>query len=138
MPKKDKKGKNGDSRSTLVKEPRALLIKDGDEYEYGLVTKKLGNGRFTVRLNITNKEVIGRLCGKFRGGKNKKTNQVDVDNVVLVGLREYQNDTVDIVYVYNPDEVRTLKKDGQYLEENGARETGVEKDDEVAFDFNSI
>ncbi len=129
MPKKPNK-------NTTVKEARSLLIKT-DDHEYGVVSKKLGNGRFLIKLNLTNKEVVGRLCGKFRVKSQKKNNWVDVDTVVLVGLRDFQDDVVDIVHVYTPEEVRTLKRDGEYLEETGTREN-KEVEDDVGFDFNSI
>jgi translation initiation factor 1A len=117
---------------------RSLILKTYD-HEYGVVTKKLGNGRFSVRLNITNKEVNARVCGKFRTKKGKKNNWVEVDTVVLVGLRDFQDDIVDIVHVYTPEEVRQLKKEGEYLVDNGGREgdTTTENDD-IGFDFNSI
>lgn len=129
MPKKPNK-------NVPIKEARSLLIKT-DDHEYGVVSKKLGNGRFLIKLNLTNKEVVGRLCGKFRVKSQKKNNWVDIDTVVLVGLRDFQDDVVDIVHVYTPEEVRTLKRDGEYLEETGTREN-KEVEDDVGFDFNSI
>lgn len=121
------------------KEQRALL-KKSDDTEYGLVTKKLGGGRFTVRLNMQNKEVIGRLCGKFRKGAKKATNWVNIDTVVLVGLRDFQDNTVDIVYVYDSGEVRQLRKLGEFVEESVRPETdGLDiPDEDTAFDFDEI
>jgi translation initiation factor 1A len=117
---------------------RSLILKTSD-HEYGVITKKLGNGRFAVKLNITNKEVNARVCGKFRHRKAKKANWVDIDSVVLVGLREFQDDIVDIVHVYTPEEVRQLKRDGEYITETGTREVDDIKDNEdLGFDFNSI
>ena len=90
------------------KTQRTLLLKD-DYTEYGLVTKKLGNGRFSLALHMQNKEVIGRLCGKFRKGAAKFNNWVDVGSVVLVGIRDFQDNTVDIINVYDDREIRQLK-----------------------------
>lgn len=116
---------------------RTLVIKSED-HEYGLVTKKLGNGRFGIKLNISNKEVIGRICGKFRHRKTKKNNWIDIDSVVLVGLRDYQNNIVDIVHVYTPDEVRILKKEGEFFSDEKSRKDDIEQNIDIGFDFNSI
>jgi len=95
-------------------EPRQLFLKE-DDNEYGLVTKKLGSGRFLLRLNLQTKEVIGRLCGKFRHGSAKRSNWVDVGTIVLVGLRDFQDTIVDIVHVYDDSEARTLKRQGHII-----------------------
>ncbi len=135
MPKKNKKQKNHP-----VSVVRKLVEKD-DDTEYGLVTKKLGDGRFTVRLNLQNKEVIGRLCGKFRHGGAKKSKWVDINSVVLVGLRDYQDNIVDIVNVYTSDEVRQLKKSGAFVEES-VRDDDDDQTDldppQEEFDFGEI
>jgi len=121
------------------KEQRSLVCKN-DETEYGLVTKKLGNGRFSIRLNMQNREVIGRLCGKFRHGPSKKNNWVDVDTVVLVGLRDFQDDTVDIVHVYDSTEVRQLRKSGELLDESvhPTENDSSKQFEEALFDFDEI
>lgn len=135
MPPKKNHKKNVD------KVQRALVEKD-DQTEYGLVTKKLGDGRFTVRLNMQNKEVVGRLRGKFRHGASKHTNRVDIDTVVLVGIRDYQDNIVDIIHVYDASEVRQLKKSGAFVEES-VRNTEdkddlPQDDDDGGFDFSEI
>jgi initiation factor 1A len=132
MPQKTKKNKN--SKSQNDEKQTRLMIYKTEDHEYGLVTKKLGNGRFTIKLNITNAEVIGRLCGKLR--KHRSVNNVDVDSIVLVGLRDYEDKVTDIVHVYNTEEIKILKKEGEYMEETGvSRENKIE---ETTFDFDSI
>jgi translation initiation factor 1A len=113
---------------------RSLIYKDNDT-EYGVVTKKLGNGRFTIKINVLNREVTGRLCGKFRKGAMKKNNWVDIDSVVLVGIRNFQNDIVDIVYVYESSEVRQLKKEDKLLDFNL---NDKDNQDDDVFDFAEI
>lgn len=128
---------------------RQLLLKD-DDSEYGLVTKKLGNGRFMVKLNLQNKELPCRLCGKFRKGYMKRTNEVGVDTVVLAGFRDYDEKTADIIYVYNPAEVRQLKREGRIVEDlfriaEESEETrdvrarqGNKNEDDCPFNFDEI
>lgn len=121
-------------RNTEEKVVRDLILKDTDT-EYGVVTKKLGNGRFTIRINMQNREVTGRLCGKFRKGSQKKNNWVDIDTVVLVGIREFQDDVVDIVHVYDSSEARQLKKRNELIDESISDRDINEED---VFDFTDI
>jgi translation initiation factor 1A len=132
--------KGGKKKNMPEKEQRALELK-GDDTEYGLVTKVLGNGRFYVRLNMQNREVIGKVRGKFRKGAAKKANMVGVDSVVLVGIRDFQDNTVDIIHVYDAGEIRQLKKSGAFVEESvrpkNDGDTDLPPEDDV-FDFSEI
>lgn len=120
---------------------RELVTKD-DDSEYAIVTKKLGNGRFMIRLNMRKEEMLGRLCGKFKHGKHKKNNWVDVDTMVLVGIREFQNNVVDIVHVYDYAEARQLKKMGEFIDvavnENTTDPSALLQDDDIGFDFEEL
>jgi initiation factor 1A len=99
----------------VAKTERLILTKD-DDHEYGLVTKVLGGSRFLIRLNLQETQVVGRLCGKFKKGSAKKANWVSANTWVLVGLRDYQDNAVDIVHVYTDSEVRRMKKDGTLVD----------------------
>lgn len=114
-----------------------IALKGIDE-AYGLITKKLGNGRFMVKINLQKKEIMGRICGSMRRRKNKRSNWVDVGSIVLVGMREFQNDRVDIVHVYDQAEVRELKKSGEYIEETGEYREAEEVVEDEIFDFSEI
>lgn len=136
MPKKTKsfKKSNGDEKAVRK------LAEKGDDTNYGMVTKVLGNSHFMVKLNMENKEVYARLCGKFRKGSKKRENFVNVNSVVLVGLRDFEDDKVDIIHVYKPEEVRQLKKSGQYIEESmrDADDTQAVIEEDTPFDFEEI
>lgn len=137
MPKKSKKGKN--NRNNAVPVERKMVQKSDDE-AYGLVIKKLGNGRFRVKINLGN-EVIGRLCGTMRRGRNKRKNWVEEGSVVLVGLREFQDDKVDITHVFDPSEIRELKKSGAYIEETDVLVKTIDnqpEEEDCAFNFDDI
>jgi translation initiation factor 1A len=119
---------------------RELVIKD-DDSDYAIVTKKLGNGRFMIRLNMRKDEMLGRLCGKFKHGKHKRNNWVDVDSVVLVGIREFQTNVVDIVHVYDSAEARQLKKMGEFIDvtiNENTETTAILPDDDIGFDFEEL
>ena len=121
----------------VVKTERSILTKD-DDHEYGLVTKVLGGSRFLIRLNLQETQVVGRLCGKFKKGSAKKANWVAANTWVLVGLRDYQDNAVDIVHVYNDSEVRRMKKDGTLIDieqpSEGKETTPCVEDDSWIFD----
>jgi initiation factor 1A len=139
MPKKTKSFKNNKEEKKTI---RPLQEKD-DNTEYGLVTKVLGGCRFIVKLNMQNKEVLGHLRGKFTKGVNKKDNIVEINSVVLVSIRDFDDKVVDIIHVYKPDEIRQLKKSGQFVEQSVRGETDIgddyysENNDDV-FDFTEI
>lgn len=121
----------------IVKVEKAQVFKE-DEQEYGLVTKTLGNGRFSIRLNLQNKEVIGRLRGKFRHGSSKKKNWVDVGTIVLVSLRDFEEDIVDIIYVYDDSETRRLRKNADIVFDCGRDENYEETSEQDTFEFEDI
>jgi len=120
----------------VPKVEKKLLFKE-DEQEYGLVTKTLGNGRFSIRLNLENKEVIGRLRGKFRHGSQKKKNWVDVGTVVLISVRDFEDNNVDIIHVYDDAETRILKKNGDIVFDSNREEVEDTTEDDV-FVFEDI
>ena len=136
MPKKTKsfKKSNGDEKAVRK------LAEKGDYTNYGMVTKVLGNCHFMVKLNMENREVYARLCGKFRKGSNKRENFVNLNSVVLVGLRDFEDDKVDIIHVYKPEEVRQLKKSGEYIEESmrDGDDTQAVIEEDTPFDFEEI
>lgn len=102
MPKKEKSMKNS-SRNTADKEKRALMEKDDDSQEYGFAEKALGSAFFEVRC----------IDDKIRRCKaRKKRMKVEVGNLVIVSLRNFDDKTGDIIYVYDQDEVRHLQKAG--------------------------
>ena len=60
---------------------------------------------------------------------------IKVGDLVLVSLREFEDDKGDIILKYNPDEFRDLKKQGEIpsslkLDDDGADE----EDDDVEFE----
>jgi initiation factor 1A len=135
MPKKNKSMKNSGEEKVVRQ-----LKEKGEETNYAVVTKSLGNCHFRVKLYLENKEVIARLCGKFRKGFNKKDNYVEEQSVVLVSMRDF-GDTVDIIHVYKAEEVRELRKRGEFeresIGENEEDKTNVIEDDNP-FDFEEI
>jgi translation initiation factor 1A len=108
MPKN--KGKGGKNRkrgkNEADDEKRELIFKE-DGQEYAQVTNMLGNGRLEANCIDDNNNIRKRLC-HIRGKMHKKVWIANGD-IILVGLRDYQDDKADVILKYMPDEARLLK-----------------------------
>lgn len=85
---------------------RELLFKEPGQ-EYAQVTKMLGNGHCECSCY----DGVVRL-GNIRG-KLRKRVWINMSDIILCGLRDYQDDKVDIIHKYTPDEVRNLQTMGE-------------------------
>ena len=98
----------------------------------------LGNGRVEAYC-MDGKKRLGHIRGKMR--KRVWVNQGDI---VLVSLREFQDDKCDVILKYNPDEARRLQRDGKIPETFRVNETdvagvdGVPEEDDCAFVFEEL
>ena len=122
---KHKKKKN----NTVVEIERELIFKTEDQ-EYAQVTKLLGNCRLEAQCFDGKK----RLC-HIRGTMRKKI-WIVVNDVVLVSLRDYEDNKCDIIYKYTPKEVSKLKHLGEIPDSVKLTEDLEEKnDDNLGIDF---
>jgi len=128
MPKN--KGKGGKNRRRGKNEneadKRELIFKDGDGQEYAQVSKMLGNGR----LEASCFDGVRRLC-HIRGKLRKKV-WINQGDIILIGLREYQDSKADVILKYNSDEARNLKTYGELPDSAKINETvnfGDDKED---------
>merc|ERR1712232_466419 len=107
MPKnKGKGGKNrrrGKNENDQIK--RELELKEEGQ-EYAQVTKIVGQSRAQCKC-FDGKE---RLC-HIRGKMRKKV-WIGVGDIVLLGLRDFQDEKADIIHKYKPEEARRLKAQG--------------------------
>lgn len=136
MPKN--KGKGGKNRrrgkSDSEGEKRELTVKEEDQ-EYGQVLKMLGNNRLEAYCF----DGIKRLC-HIRGKMRKKV-WINTGDIVLVSLREFQDERGDIILKYNPDEARQLKALGELPDSTKINEMDVGlqdagEDDDIEFQEN--
>ena len=103
----NKKGKNSKSKSKQDTEiKRELLLKD-DLEEYGLVTSLLGDCRLKVILT-NNTEYTATIPGRFR-----KRCWFKVNDIVIISIREFQENKVDILHKFKDGEAVTLHKLGE-------------------------
>eukprot|EP00741_Cyanophora_paradoxa_P011197 tig00020554_g10817.t1 len=136
MPKnKGKGGKNRRRGKNEGDEKRELVFKE-DGQEYAQVVRMLGNGRLEAQCFDGTK----RLC-HIRGKLRKKV-WVNQGDIVLLGLRDYQDEKADVILKYTADEARSLKAYGELPESAKINETdtfGPEgSDEEAAFDFDDV
>ncbi|CAN8064120.1 unnamed protein product [Agarophyton chilense] len=138
MPKN--KGKGGKNRrrgkNDNDDDKRELIFKE-DGQEYAQVTRMLGNGRCEAKCF----DGTTRLC-HIRGKLRKKV-WVNAQDIVLIGLRDYQDSKADIILKYSPDEARSLIKYGEIpdtttINEGAAEGEEGEEGDDVVFDFETI
>ncbi|KAJ3256615.1 Translation initiation factor 1A [Boothiomyces macroporosus] len=128
--KNHKRGKNdseGDKRELVFKE---------DGQEYAVVEKMLGNGWLAAACADGEKR-MAHIRGAFR-----KKVWINVGDVILLGLRDYQEEKADVILKYTPDEARLLKSYGELadsvkINENDEGE-GEEEDVDVEFDIDDI
>uniref|UniRef100_A0A1I8C001 Eukaryotic translation initiation factor 4C n=1 Tax=Meloidogyne hapla TaxID=6305 RepID=A0A1I8C001_MELHA len=70
----------------------------------------LGDGRL-LAFCFDGKHRLCRICGRLR-----KLMWVYTGDIVLIGLRNYQDNVGDVIIKYTPDEVRALRESGQLRE----------------------
>ena len=104
---------------------RELVFKE-DGQEYALVTKMLGGTNVKVTKS-DGTECVAHIRGSFR----KKVYIIPGD-LVLLGIRDFQQDKADVIYKYTNDEQRMLKSYGEIddnLLKNGGSVVGGATED---------
>ncbi len=86
-----------------------MIFKE-DGQEYAQVLRMLGNGRLEAQCI----DGVKRLC-HIRGKMRKKV-WVNQGDIILVGLRDYQDAKGDVILKYMADEARSLKQYGELPE----------------------
>lgn len=119
-------GKNARKRAADATERKKqeLLFKE-DGQEYAIASKMLGNHRLEARCN----DGLTRLC-TIRG-KQRKRAWISVGDLLLVGLRDYQDAKCDSIALYTPAEASLLRK---YGELEGLKDADREEEDDVVFE----
>uniref|UniRef100_A0A7S0YR93 Eukaryotic translation initiation factor 4C n=1 Tax=Polytomella parva TaxID=51329 RepID=A0A7S0YR93_9CHLO len=138
MPKnKGKGGKNRKRGKNENEEEKRELIYKEDGQEYAQVIRMLGNGRLEAQC-IDGKK---RLC-HIRGKMRKKV-WVATGDIVLLGLRDYQDDKADVILKYTADEARVLKQykelpDHVRINDTDVAIDGEDNENQEFFDFDDV
>ena len=138
MPKNNKKMKN--AKNVQVNHVRSLILRE-DGQEYAKVTKMLGNRRVECEC-FDNKTRLGRIRPTR---KANKVGRVNLEDIVLVSLRDFEDDKCDIFLVYNQDDIKKLVKmyeiPDEVVTKNEDDDTfffGEEEEDKTAVDIETI
>lgn len=121
--KNKKRGKN--TKAKTFGQKRDIIFAEDDQI-YATVTKMLGNCR--VMANCSDGKE--RLC--HIRGKLKKRIWIREGSVVLLGLREFEDDKADIIHVYMPDEIKKLIAYGEIDDTSDKQE---QFDNNIAWDI---
>ena len=103
--KKHRKQKN----QTITK--REMIWKENGQ-AYAIVEKMLGNGRvnlFYFTRDEENRLKKNQALGIIRGTMRRKKIWIRIQDVVLVGLRDFEDGKVDILHKYDYDEAKSLE-----------------------------
>jgi translation initiation factor 1A len=108
MPKN--KGKGGKNRRRGKNEnedfKRELILREPGQC-YGQVVRMLGSSNVEAMCF----DNVKRIC-HIRGKMRKKV-WVNMSDIILVGLREFQDEKADVILKYTADEARLLKSRGE-------------------------
>ena len=112
MPKGNQKGGKKHKRNKNFNEDTKSLRKkeEKEAQEYAKITKCKGNCRFDVTC-CDGKDRKAILCGAMR-----KRKFINHGQMVLVSLRDWQDDTCDIIDSYDENQARKLKSLGEIPE----------------------
>jgi translation initiation factor 1A len=130
--KKGKKRDEGENR-------RELVFKE-DGQEYAQVQKMLGDGRAALSCF----DGVART-GLIRGTMRRRV-WINTGDIILVGLREFQQDKADIIHKYTADEARSLQSYGELPTNAKINQTAIDMaldggegaEEDMGFDFEDI
>jgi len=126
MPKnKGKGGKNRRRGKNDNEEKRDLQFKE-DGQVYAQVLRMLGNGRLEAQCF----DGVKRLA-HIRGKLRKKV-WISAGDLLLLGLRDFQDTKCDVILRYTPEEARTLKAYGEVPESTKINEAIIEGDEDLS------
>ena len=114
---------------------RVLVLKDEGQ-EYAQVIKMLGSGRleaFCFDGKIRQARIRGTLNGRV---------WISKEDIILISLRDFQDDKCDVIMKYFPEEVDELRKKGHLPAKGSANNDNNgdndENEQECAFRFENL
>ena len=137
MPQKktNKRAKNSSKKNTEDK--RELLFKE-DGQEYAQVVRLLGGNRLEA-FCYDGSTRIAHIRGKMR-----KRVWIQNGDIILLGLRDFQDNKADVIHRYAFEEAKQLKRYGELpqnarIGESNSDSVNLEIDgNDCAFDFDEI
>ena len=106
------------------------LIKSSNDQEYAYIINVLGNCRFNVECS-DNKNRLAHIRGKL-----KKRTWCNEGDIILISLRDFQDDKCDIIQKYTPEQIQLLIENDEIPEFLIKKKTGNSVgDDEITFNY---
>lgn len=109
----NKKGKGGKKAKRGKHEnvsKREMIFKEESGQAYAIIEKMLGNGRVYLSYFMNDEEDNMRkydALGIIRGSMKKRV-WISPNDIVLISIRDFEKEKVDILHKYENDEVHTL------------------------------
>ncbi|KAJ2559312.1 hypothetical protein EV175_000399 [Coemansia sp. RSA 1933] len=130
--KNQRRGKNDDGKVF-----KGELIFKEEGQEYGQVTQVLGNGV----LDVSCSDGVNRRA-QIRGRMKRKT-RFAVGDIILVSLREYEDNKSDVIHRYEANEARLLKQYGELggnvdPDKGDEHASDLDGDSDVEFEIDDI
>lgn len=102
-------GKNFKKQKKVTFTDRELIFKDDKQF-YSRIVKLLGDGRFVCQIfnSSSDENLIGKICGSMR-----KKSWINIGDIVLVSMRDFDPSCCDIIHKYTSDETKNLKNWGE-------------------------
>jgi len=121
---------------------RKLRVVEDDAEIYAVVIKTFGHGMVDVMCN----DGIIRLCHirKKFSGRNKRDNMVNLNTLVMVGLRDWEvtdkKPKCDLLYVYDNNQLPELKKKVKFNEKlinsmTSNKSDLIDDEEDIGFDM---
>lgn len=124
--------KAANSKKKLVKLDKEFEYADVDCQTYGIIERALGMCRFSIAC------VDGKTRkGCVRGSIQKKS-RVEANDVVIVSLRDFDDSTCDIIYMFDAKGAARLRKEGLIPDEVSRGSVHSVEEAGVVFDFDSL
>ena len=111
-----------------------LILKEAGQ-EYAKVISLVGEGRLMAQCM----DGIDRLC-HIRGALKKKV-WIVKDDMILISLRDFQDEKADVLVKYTEQEVRTLRSMGEITMQTDKKsdmDTTIGDDRDSGFNFDEI
>ena len=112
-------GKNKKKGKKFVETERELTIKEEGE-EYAQVIRLIGDSRLEVQCSD------GVKRGAHIRGTLRKKVFINIGDIILVAIREFEQEKCDVILKYKDDEIRKLKKAGEIPENFKSNEETTE------------
>jgi len=127
--------KKGHSKSNRPDENNRDLVYKEDGSEYAKVMSLLGDRKIML-IKPDRTEIMGVIPGR-----HKRRCRFNINDVALIGFRDFQENKVDVLYKYTDKEVKKLVQYGEIPEWYTKNSVDItagridDPDDDIGFDF---